>query len=239
MGAMALAKLTILVETRPQTFNTEIVTLFNPNQVTIQKTTNWRQAPAAERDVPAAQFTHGDPATLTVELFFDTYEARRDVRSHTRAIAQLTTVEQHGSLHRPPICQLAWGQFGVFFQGVLEGLTERYTLFLEDGTPVRATLNVNFKEYIEVNVLVRENPTRSADHTKTYTVKLGDTLSYLAANRQYQGHSERSHTAAESEIETCSSTRCSFTMDLQIPRTLDSIKRWVLLHWRHCMLCRG
>ena len=111
---MALAKLEILVETSSEPLGFDeakkIVALFNPNQIAIVKTANWRLLPANQRDVPASQFTHGEPATLTLDLFFDTFESKADVRkNHTDRIAALTTVERHGNFHRPPICKLAWG----------------------------------------------------------------------------------------------------------------------------------
>jgi len=174
-------KLKILVETGPDTFGQEITALFNPNQITIQKTLNWREVPTAERDVPASQFTHGNPATLSMDLFFDTYEAGADVREHTQQIVFLTTVEQHGNIHRPPICQLLWGQSSVFFQGVLEGLTQRFTLFLADGTPVRATLGCTFKEWRSDEEEAHRQARESVDVAKARTVRRGDTLSGIAA----------------------------------------------------------
>jgi nucleoid-associated protein YgaU len=175
-----LAKLTILVESGPNTFGQQVVALFNPNQITVQKTVNWRRVPTAERDVPAAQFTHGDAATLSMDLFFDTYEAGTDVREYTRKIADLTTIEQHGSIHRPPICQLSWGQFGVFFQGVLQSLNQRYTLFKPDGTPVRATLGCSFQEWRSDDEEARRQKKESADVARTRVVQLGETLSSIA-----------------------------------------------------------
>jgi len=54
-------------------------------------------------------------------------------------------------------------------------------LFLADGTPVRATLNVVFDEFIDVDVLVQEQPTESAQHRKTRLVKAGDRIDNIAA----------------------------------------------------------
>jgi nucleoid-associated protein YgaU len=62
----------------------------------------------------------------------------------------------------------------------MDKVSGTFLLFLADGTPVRAKLNVSFKEYIEVSVLVRANPTQSADHRKSRTVQLGDTISNIA-----------------------------------------------------------
>lgn len=173
---MALAKLTIIVENgRP------IVTLFNPNQITINKTVNWREVPKAERDQSTSQFTNGNPAVLSMDLFFDTYEQGLDVRPFTKQIAALTTIEQHGELHRPPICHLVWGLAGVFFQGVLESLTQRFTLFHPNGLPARATLSCTFKEWRSEHEIVRLLNLQSVDVAKTRTVRRGDTLSSIAA----------------------------------------------------------
>ena len=46
---------------------------------------------------------------------------------------------------------------------------------------MRATLSVVFKEFLKVEDLVRVNPTQSADHTKLRTVRVGDSLSSIAA----------------------------------------------------------
>ena len=180
---MALAKLMILVETSSNLlrFYNPIVALFNPNQIAIVKTANWRLLPANQRDTPASQFTHGEPATLTVDLFFDTFESKADVRrTHTNRIAELMTVERHGRFHRPPICQLVWGASGVFFQGVLQNLNQRFTLFLESGTPVRAILTCTFREWRSDEEEMRRQNKQSVDVAKTHTVKRGETLSSIA-----------------------------------------------------------
>jgi nucleoid-associated protein YgaU len=183
---MALEKLKILVEasSNPLRFDeaNPIVALFNPNQIAVVKQANWRLLPANQRDTPAAQFTYGDPATLTIDLFFDTFESRADVRRrHTDRITALMTVERHGHFHRPPICQLAWGTPGVFFQGVLHNLNQRFTLFLEDGTPVRATCTCAFREWRSDEEEERAQNRSSTDVVKTHTVKRGDTLSSIAS----------------------------------------------------------
>lgn len=182
---MALEKLKIQVETAPRQFQQEITALFNPNQITIQKAANWRDAPAAQRDVPTSQHTHGDPAQLSMDLFFDTYEAGTDVRRHTDQIVYLMTVEKHGNMHRPPVCRLLWGKSGVFFQGVLESLTQRFTLFLEDGSPVRATLSCAFKEWRDAQEEARRQDKQSVDVVKTHILRRGDTLSAIAM-KEYQ-----------------------------------------------------
>ncbi|WP_424094766.1 CIS tube protein [Moorena producens] len=48
--------------------------LFNPNEIQITKTTQWRHETLKNRDRGDTKFIGGDPATLTLDLFFDTYE---------------------------------------------------------------------------------------------------------------------------------------------------------------------
>src|SRR5262245_2050106 len=197
---MELAMLTILVETAPGKFETEIKALFNPNQITIQKSTKWDVKPKNESDTAKTQFTYGEPATLSMDLFFDTYSDKNnpqvdvrkdkvDGREHTREIFALTTVErvsaqESGELHRPPLCKLVWGKFNISdtFQceWVLQSLNQRFTLFLPDGTPVRATLGCTFRQWRDDETEAKLLNKKSADVVKTRTVRRGDTLSSIA-----------------------------------------------------------
>jgi len=178
LGVLNYDKLEILVEGKS---TDKIRALFNPNQIVIQKTVGWREQPTATRDTPESQFTHGNAATLTLDLFFDTYEQGTNVTALTQKIADLTTVEKHGSIHRPPICQLSWGKFGVFFEGVVQSLTQTFTLFLEDGTPVRAKLACSFRQWRSKVEEAQAQNLSSPDVVKTYVFCRGDSLSSVAA----------------------------------------------------------
>lgn len=154
-----------------------IPVLFNPTQYTLDQGNTLAEVGVPGLSAPILQYVRGNGRSLSMDLFFDTYEKRRDVRKHTDRIYGLLNIR--GPLHRPPICTFTWGSFN--FDCVLERVGGKFTLFLSDGTPVRATLSVSFKEFVEVEVLVRATPTESADHAKTYVVRRGDTLSSIAA----------------------------------------------------------
>lgn len=173
---MTLAKLIIIPE-----IGLPAVALFNPQQISISKSVNWRRIPIAESDVMRAQFTHGDPAVLSLDLFFDTYETGIDVRLLTGQIEKLATVRSHGSIHRPPVCKLFWGAQGIFFEGVLTSLSQSFTLFLPIGTPVRATLSCTFTEWLSGGMEALLQHKQSPDVAKTRIVRRGDTLSSIAA----------------------------------------------------------
>jgi len=169
---MELAKATIT----PQD-EAPIYVLFNPNQYSLDQANTLAEVGIPGLSAPILQYVRGNGRTLTMELFFDTWEQQRDVREHTDKIYGLLDIR--GPLHRPPVCVFTWGSFN--FDCVAERVGGRFTLFLANGTPVRATLSVTFKEFVEVEVLVRRPPTESADHAKTYLVRRGDTLASIAA----------------------------------------------------------
>jgi hypothetical protein len=154
----------------------EITAQFNPNQYSIARTNQLAEIAIPGLQAPILQYVHGNIRTLDMELFFDTYEKPEDVSTYTQKIYALLDVDPH--THVPPICDVKWGSFS--FKGVLDHVQGKFTLFLPNGTPVRATLNVTFKEYNDVGQLVKERPTESADHHKGRVVRRGDRLETIA-----------------------------------------------------------
>jgi len=154
-----------------------IQALFNPTQYGLDKGNTIAQAAIPGLEAPILQYVHGNMQTLSMDLFFDTFEEGTDVTNATDQIYDLLYLDP--STHAPPICELRWGTF--YFCGVLDHVSGKFTLFLADGTPVRATLSVVFNEFFDVDVLVQENPTESADHRKTRLVKSGDRIDNIAA----------------------------------------------------------
>ncbi|HEX4384363.1 MAG TPA: hypothetical protein VH083_15485 [Myxococcales bacterium] len=150
--------------------------LFNPKEYTIQKSVQWEPHKAPGLDSPEQEFTSGNPAMLAVELFFDTYEDKKSVKEFTDKVMALALVE--ADKHRPPYVQFVWGD--LTFEGVIESLTLRYTMFLSDGKPCRATANLSIKENQTAKEQLEKNPRNSPDHTKLRTLKVGETLALLA-----------------------------------------------------------
>jgi hypothetical protein len=169
---MELAKAMITVKDEA-----DIHVLFNPTQYSLDQANTLAEVGVPGLSAPILQYVRGNGRSLSMELFFDTYEQQSDVRTHTDRVYGLLNIR--GPLHRPPVCTFTWGTFS--FSCVVERVGGRFTLFLSNGTPVRATLSVTFKEFVEVEVLVRDPPTESADHAKTWLVRRGDTLSSIAA----------------------------------------------------------
>ncbi len=172
---MALKKAMILVHRGPVTDRVDV--LFNPSEYALDSSNqySWQTIPGLSQ--PIAQFVSGEATTLTMDLFFDTYEQMMDVRKHTGKIVNMLDVDK--DLHAPPLCKFVWGS--LQFKGIVEKVSQKYTMFLDSGIPVRATLNVTFRAIQSIKEQFKHIPRQSADRTKQRTVKQGDQLWQIAA----------------------------------------------------------
>ncbi|MDR3303830.1 MAG: LysM domain-containing protein [Treponema sp.] len=161
--------------------NDAISVLFNPKEYLIEKKTPWTELSVVGLDSPPVQFTRGERSRLSMELFFDTSEEKTDVRAHTGKVEALALV--NAQEHRPPLLRVSWGSLS--FEGVLEDLVQRFTLFKQDGTPLRAIVKVVFKEYATAAAQLSGTRRESSDHSKRLTLREGQTLCDLAA-REYR-----------------------------------------------------
>lgn len=169
--------------------------LFNPNEYRLNKSNQFSEATIPGGPAPLLQFGHGNAQTLVLQLFFDTYDPQArgdpkqqvaDVRLFTRQVTDLLKIDE--KLHAPPVCRFSWG--GLIFIGVLQQADVRFTLFLPSGIPVRATIDVTFKQFfdgeIETGLFAAQLPKKqSANFNKQRIVRLGDTLSTIAGQEYH------------------------------------------------------
>lgn len=167
--------------------------LFNPAEFTVERTNQFTEMNIPGLPSSIFQFVKGGARTITMDLFFDTYEEKLDVRLLTDRItgwdsgsmfSKLPDIAKglmdiDSDLHAPPVCLFIWGTY--IFPCVIERVSKRFTMFLPEGFPVRATLNITLKEYREFEKQVIETSLQSADRTKRWTVREGDTLWLIAA----------------------------------------------------------
>jgi len=182
----------------------EFAVLFNPGEYSIDGASKWTEQEKKGQN-PELQYTGGDRKKLTMDLFFDTYESLTDVREHTVKLGDLLVFNKEK--HRPPKVTLSWGKAapgGAFadfpFTGVLESLKQQFTLFMSDGTPVRAKLSVTFIQFSLTAEELKKREGHSADKTKTYLVKQGDTVSGIAG-MFYKDPTQWRYIAAANDIE--------------------------------------
>jgi len=152
--------------------------LFNPKEYAISKSVPWNPHATAGLDAPEMQFTTGQGESLDLELFFDTYEQGTNVKNYTQALHQFAMID--ANLHRPPQVMVSWGKLS--FRGVVESINHRFTMFLEDGTPVRATCKLTLREARDAKLQEQERPKQSPDHATVHAVRRGETLQSIAAH---------------------------------------------------------
>jgi hypothetical protein len=155
LSTLLLALAAVLVAARSDALNTAevipletgapaVVAQFNPTEITIDKAVPWKKHKSSVGDSPTLEFTGAEPKTLSVELFFDTFELGQDVyQTHVQMLEKLALIDP--TLNRPPLVLFVWQGFPSF-TGVVESLSVKYTLFLADGTPVRATCALRLRQ---------------------------------------------------------------------------------------------
>lgn len=168
---MALEKATV---TNLQT-GEQIPVMFNPEEYSLDLGNTFAEIGIPGLRTPPIQYVRGNIRNLKMELFFDTYEQKSDVRNETRKITSL--LDNDMNAQAPPILLFSWG--GLNFKCVLESAGQRFTMFLEDGTPVRAELSVSFKEYKPIDIEIKHGlfigpPT-------VHNIIEGETISQIAS----------------------------------------------------------
>jgi hypothetical protein len=181
---MALEKATI---TNTDT-GERLEVMFNPEEYNLNKDNNFTQTAVPGLSSPLLQFAHGNLKTLEMELFFDTYEEHRlgnrrlnkagdDVRTHTGRVVGLLDINPE--THAPPVLLFTWGDLTMTC--VLARASQRFTMFLESGVPVRARVQVTFNEWVDPLREAKTVKRRTADYSRLHVVAQGETLSAIAA----------------------------------------------------------
>jgi hypothetical protein len=127
-----------------------IPVMYNPEEFKLEQGNNFAEIGIPGLDAPPVQYVRGKARSLSMELFFDTYESNEDVRAYTGRIAGL--LAKSPRTKAPPVLLFSMGQFN--FECVLVEAGQRFTMFLRDGTPVRSTLSVRFQEFTRVDIQV-------------------------------------------------------------------------------------
>lgn len=169
--------------------------LFNPAEYSMEKSNEFATINIPGLESPMLQFSRGNMETLTMDLFFDSYEKNEDVRRYTDKITDLLNIEK--SIHAPPVLKFIWGSLN--FTCVLSRVSKKFTMFTSDGIPVRATLNVTFNGF-KTELNEREKALESPDRTKIYVIKQDDSLWAIAA-REYGNPAQWRHIADKNGIQ--------------------------------------
>ena len=165
--------------------NDPIMVAFNPAEYNLSNSIQYSEKNVPGLDGPIGQYISGASKTLNVTFMFYTYkpptienqeEGGTDVTHYTKQISNLTQID--GKLHRVPKVTFSWGSMN--FVGVITDVKESYTMFLADGKPVKAKVDVTFKSVYDVATGKKPSPPESPDRTKVKTMIQGESLPGIA-----------------------------------------------------------
>jgi len=161
----------------------KVVCHFNPENITIDKQVTWKRRPNIGDDASPPIFAGGEPLTLSLQdLLFDTTDKGTDVRNEYKMLTELAMINKNTKDPKtgqsaPPSCRFQWGSF-LAFKAVIESVSQTFTLFKPDGTPLRAKLTVSVREVPDPPGL--QNPTSRSEARKIWVVQEGQRLDWIA-----------------------------------------------------------
>lgn len=166
----------------------KVTCLFNPKEYTFSRQNTWKFQNNKGANLPTPEFQSGQPTQLQVQLFFDTCATGEDVReAYTEKIWNMMRVNEDPKIKdpktkkgRPPIVQFQWGR-AWGFEAVLTNVQQKFSLFLNDGTPVRAELTLTFQQVRDARSFGRQNPTSGGrPGQRVRVVREGETIDRIA-----------------------------------------------------------
>jgi hypothetical protein len=158
---------------------------FNPETMEMGKINKWAFRNDIGDSTPEAIFSGGDAGCLKLDLLFDTTHNGDDVRTRYAKLVKWARVkpptndEEQGE---PTQVMVQWGKF-MSYIAVIESLSQRFTFFKPDGTPLRAEVTIVLREvYEDGDELPPQNPTSRSEVRRTWVVEKGQRIEWIAHN---------------------------------------------------------
>jgi hypothetical protein len=123
----------------------DIKFMYNPTELKFSRQLNFNPSEGArtEQGLTKVSFANPAPCTLSISnIIIDTYETGGSVTTYIDYF--LKAVRFSGGVKRPPVYLFIWGQ--EYLRCFVQSLDYSLTMFLSDGTPVRAKVNLMLKE---------------------------------------------------------------------------------------------
>jgi len=141
--------------------------MFNPTELEFSRSLELKPSEGArtEKGLPKVSFAYPNPYTLSISnILFDNYETGKSVlETHINKIRK--AVEFVQSAERPPVYLFTWGS-QEYLRCFVKSLRYKLTMFLVDGTPVRATVDLTLEE-IDETTPSQSQSTPSADASRS------------------------------------------------------------------------
>lgn len=212
-GGLVKARIARLKRTGPDTYKDSGATpkkdyidcLFNPEQLTLSKSSSWSPTAVTDRNVENWAFGGGKGATLTMKLFLDTTDTGNDVHEYTDFLFGLLELDPGtvGTDKTFPAesyrCRFQWGKYQYFEAVISPSVSATYSLFKPDGTPLRAEADVTFQQVRDEKIYKKQNPTSVSEARKSRIVLEGETIDWIAY-QEYGDPALWRHIANENDL---------------------------------------
>lgn len=162
----------------------QLVCQFNPESMTISKNNKWAFRTDMGDSTPEAVFSGGDSGMLTLELLFDTTSSGDDVRRSYFKLIQIAMVKPSDNgdgKGEPRQVVVQWGKF-ISYVAVVESVSQVFSFFKENGTPLRANVTIMLREVYDKAELPPQNPTSRTEVRRTWVVEKGQRIEWIAHN---------------------------------------------------------
>jgi hypothetical protein len=143
--------------------NLTVVAQYNPKELQIDKNIPWQKNSQPNQSPTAGiqlEFTGAEGRSMSLELLFDGYESGdgkiaatgktvlQTVNELNRLASPRDSKSSDENMRRPHQCVVVWGKAiaKTTFHCVIEQLSIKYTMFSDQGEPLRATCTVKLKE---------------------------------------------------------------------------------------------
>lgn len=163
------------------------VVWINPASYTYKYKICYNNRQAQGSNGPSPDFNRIATDTVTLDLIFDgtgvvpspnpsLLPPPNGIADQLAAFQKLV-FDYNGTIHSPNYLWLSWGT--LQFQCRLQSLGLDYTLFMPDGSPLRAKASCTFLGFTSEQQLAKEANNSSPDLSHLVTVKVGETLPNL------------------------------------------------------------
>jgi hypothetical protein len=148
--------------------------------------------------------------TVTKHTYLSNKEKLKKGIAVWKKVIKDTTQETVTQEIPPPKCKVEWGTFS--FICITESVDVTFTMFKPDGTPVRATVKVKFRQIEDMTLIPPQNPTSRSIARRVWVVEAGQTLNWIAY-REYGDPARWREIAAKNNLDN--------PLDLQPGQVLD------------------
>lgn len=162
--------------------NNKVICHFNPESFSLTKSNKWAFRTDIGDSVPEAIFSGGQAGTMSLELLFDSTDTGEDVRKAYQKLIKIAMVkpsENNDQKGEPRQVIVQWGKF-ISYVAIIESISQTFSLFLPDGTPLRAHVSVSLREVWDESDLPPQNPTSRSDVRRTWVVEKGQRLDWIS-----------------------------------------------------------